>query len=102
MKLITELNEDTHYITERSEDGKNYRYITEIVLLWLKKNKNGRMYPMDVLENEVSRYVREVVNMNRAYGELNHPSGPTINLQNVSHIITELKKTRIILLVRQD
>lgn len=94
MKLITELNEDTHYITERSEDGKNYRYITGRFIVAEEKNKNGRMYPMDVLENEVSRYVREVVNMNRAYGELNHPSGPTINLQNVSHIITELKKDK--------
>jgi hypothetical protein len=94
MKLITELSEETQYITERSEDGKQYRYITGRFIVGEEKNKNGRMYPMDVLENEVSRYIREVVNMSRSYGELNHPSGPTINLQNVSHIITELKKDK--------
>jgi hypothetical protein len=94
MKLITELSEETQYITEKNEDGKNYRYITGRFIVGEEKNKNGRMYPMDVLENEVSRYLREVVNMKRAYGELNHPSGPTINLQNVSHIITELKKEK--------
>ena len=92
MKLITELSEETQYITERAEDGKQYRYITGRFIVGEEKNKNGRMYPLGVLENEVSRYVREVVNMKRSYGELNHPSGPTINLQNVSHIITEIKK----------
>lgn len=92
MKLITELSEETQYISERSEDGKQHRYITGRFIVGEEKNKNGRLYPIHVLENEVSRYVREVVNMKRAYGELNHPSGPTINLQNVSHIITELKK----------
>jgi hypothetical protein len=94
MKLITELSEETQYITEKNEDGKNYRYITGRFIVGEEKNKNGRMYPIDVLENEVSRYLREVVNMKRAYGELNHPSGPTINLQNVSHIITELKREK--------
>lgn len=92
MKLITELNEETQYITERNEDGKEYRYITGRFMVGEEKNRNGRLYPIGVLENEVQRFVREVVNTQRAYGELNHPSGPTINLQNVSHIITELKK----------
>lgn len=90
MKLIAELNEDTHYITERTEDGKKSHYITGRFMTAEEKNKNGRMYKKDILENEVSRYIREVVNAKRAFGELNHPAGPTINLDRVSHIITEL------------
>jgi len=91
MKLIAELNEDTQYITERSEDGKKHHYIAGRFMTAEEKNKNGRMYKKDILENEVSRYIREVVNAKRAFGELNHPAGPTINLDRVSHIITELK-----------
>jgi hypothetical protein len=91
MKLIAELNEDTQYITERSEDGKKHHYIMGRFMTAEEKNKNGRLYKKDILENEVSRYIREVVNAKRAFGELNHPSGPTINLDRVSHIITELK-----------
>ena len=90
MKLIAELNEDTHYITERSEDGKKHHYITGRFMTANEKNKNGRFYEQKVLEKEVDRYIREVVNSKRAFGELNHPSGPTINLDRVSHIITEL------------
>ncbi len=91
MKLIAELNEETQYITERSEDGKKHHYIMGRFMTAEEKNKNGRLYKKDILENEVSRYIREVVNAKRAFGELNHPSGPTINLDRVSHIITELK-----------
>lgn len=90
MKLIAELTEDTQYITERSEDGKRHHYITGRFMTAEEKNKNGRLYKKDILENEVSRYLREVVNAKRAFGELNHPAGPTINLDRVSHIITEL------------
>jgi hypothetical protein len=90
MKLIAELNEDTQYITERSEDGKKQHYIVGRFMTAEEKNKNGRLYKKDILENEVSRYIREVVKAKRAFGELNHPSGPTINLDRVSHIITEL------------
>lgn len=92
MKLITEIIEDTHYITERTEDGKKNHYITGRFIVAEEKNKNGRTYPKHVLEKEVARYVREVVNAKRAFGELNHPAGPTINLDRVSHIITELKQ----------
>jgi|LakMenEpi03Aug12_release.lakeMendotaPanAssembly.Ray.scaffolds.fasta_scaffold03129_19 hypothetical protein len=91
MKLIAELNEETQYITERTEDGKRQHYIIGRFMTAEEKNKNGRMYKKDILENEVARYIREVVNAKRAFGELNHPSGPTINLDRVSHIITELK-----------
>jgi hypothetical protein len=90
MKLIAELNEDTQYITERSEDGKKHHYITGRFMTAEEKNKNGRLYKKNVLENEVERYLREVVKAKRAFGELNHPAGPTINLDRVSHIITEL------------
>jgi len=91
MKLIAELTEETQYITEKTEDGKNQHFIIGRFMTAEEKNKNGRLYKKDILENEVSRYLREVVNAKRAFGELNHPSGPTINLDRVSHIITELK-----------
>ena len=91
MKLIAELTEETQYITERTEDGKRNHFIIGRFMTAEEKNKNGRLYKKDILENEVSRYIREVVNAKRAFGELNHPSGPTINLDRVSHIITELK-----------
>ena len=91
MKLIAELTEETQYITEKSEDGKKHHFIIGRFMTAEEKNKNGRLYKKDVLENEVSSYIREVVNAKRAFGELNHPSGPTINLDRVSHIITELK-----------
>ena len=92
MLLFTELSEDTKYITEKSEDGKRSHYITGRFIVAEEKNKNGRVYPKHVLENEVSRYTREIIKQNRAFGELGHPSGPTINLDRVSHIITELKQ----------
>ena len=92
MKLITELVEDVQLISEAKENGGKDYYIEGIFLQADIKNRNGRMYPMDVLENEVKRYVKEVVNNNRAFGELGHPSGPSINLDRVSHIITELKR----------
>lgn len=91
MKLIAELTEETQYITEKSEDGNKQHFIIGRFMTAEEKNKNGRFYKKDILENEVSRYLREVVNAKRAFGELNHPSGPTINLDRVSHIITELK-----------
>jgi hypothetical protein len=92
MKLITELNEEVSYISELNESGKRDHYISGRFIVGEQQNKNGRMYPMPVLEKEVARYMREVVTPKRAFGELNHPSGPTINLDRVSHIIVELKK----------
>ena len=93
MKLFTELVEDVKYITEANEKtGKKDMYIEGIFLQAELQNRNGRMYPIEVLENEVKRYVRETVDKGRAYGELGHPSGPSINLDRVSHIITELKR----------
>jgi hypothetical protein len=92
MKLFTELVEDVQLISEAKEAGGKDYYIEGVFLQANIKNRNGRMYPVEVLENEVNRYVREVVNKNRAFGELGHPSGPSINLDRVSHIITELRK----------
>lgn len=93
MKLITELTEEIQYISEANEKtGKKDMYIEGIFLQAEIQNRNGRKYPINVLENEVNRYRREVISHNRAYGELGHPSGPSINLDRVSHIITELKR----------
>ena len=90
MKLITELVEDVKLISEAKETGGKDYYIEGVFLQADIKNRNGRVYPIEVLENEVSRYSREVIAKNRAFGELGHPSGPSINLERVSHIITEL------------
>lgn len=90
MKLITELTEDTQYITEKNEDGKKSHFIMGRFITTEEGNKNGRVYRKNIIENEVSRYIKEIVAAKRAFGELNHPQGPTINLDRVSHIITEL------------
>jgi hypothetical protein len=90
MKLITELTEEVEYLTETSENGKRAHYIHGPFLVMETKNKNGRIYPEAVMEKEVSRYLKEVVENNRAYGELGHPQGPQINLDRVSHMIVEL------------
>lgn len=92
MKLFTELVEKVELITERDKNGKKNLFIEGVFLQANIKNRNGRIYPMDVMEKEVSRYNEEVVSKSRAFGELGHPSGPTINLDRVSHIITELRK----------
>lgn len=92
MKLITELVEEVEYISEAKENGEKEHYIHGIFLQANKKNRNGRIYPVNIMEKEVNRYMDEVVKNNRAYGELGHPSGPQINLDRVSHIITELKR----------
>jgi len=92
MKLITELVEDIQYISEAKENGEKSHFIEGIFLQSNVKNRNGRIYPLHIMEKEVNRYVNEVVNHNRAYGELGHPQGPSINLDRVSHIITSLRK----------
>ena len=92
MKLITELNENVSYFTEANESGKKYHCIEGVFMVAAERNKNGRIYPESVLANEVNRYNEEVVKTKRAFGELNHPSGPTINLDKVSHLITNIHK----------
>jgi hypothetical protein len=92
MKLFTELNENVCYLAEAKENGEKEHFIEGVFLQANKKNRNGRIYPMNVMEREVNRYIEEVVKHNRAYGELGHPNGPQINLDRVSHLITELKR----------
>lgn len=92
MKLIREVNEEVKFISEATEDGKKNMFIEGIFMQAEQKNRNGRMYPLSVMEREVTRYVNEYVNKNRAYGELGHPEGPTINLERVSHITKELRQ----------
>lgn len=92
MKLILEESAEFEFITEAKEDGSKDHYIHGIFLQANVKNRNGRVYPMPIMEREVNRYMNEVVKNNRAYGELGHPAGPQINLDRVSHMITELKR----------
>jgi len=93
MKLITEYVEnDLQYITEAKDKNGKKQYMIEGVFMQAdQKNRNGRVYPKAVMEGAVDKYVTEQVSKGRAVGELNHPDGPTINLDKVSHKITELK-----------
>ena len=90
MKLITEVVEEVQIITEASENGEKSYMIEGIFMQGNQKNRNGRVYPIDILQREVKRYTDDYINKNRAYGELGHPQGPTINLDRVSHMIKEL------------
>ena len=93
MKLICEVNEqDVEYITEAKENGQKDYKIKGVFMQGEIKNRNGRVYPMQVLDEQVKKYNENYVKQNRAYGELGHPSGPTINLERVSHMITDLNK----------
>jgi len=92
MKLICELQESVEYeLIEEGDKPKQY-FIEGIFMQSEKKNKNGRVYPLPVLEKEVNRYVKEYVEPKRAFGELGHPDGPTVNLDRASHMITSLTK----------
>ena len=93
MKLITELVEDLDIVTEADSNGKESLFIEGIFLQAEQKNRNGRVYPLEILEREVRRYKKDYVKQNRAFGELGHPDGPAINLERVSHMITELRKS---------
>ena len=92
MKLITEYTtSDVQCIVEKKENGEK-KYVIEGVFAQAdKKNRNGRVYPKPILEKAVNKYVKEQVKTHRAVGELNHPEGPTVNLDKVSHLITDLK-----------
>jgi hypothetical protein len=91
MKLITETIENVQFITEE-EGNKQNHYIQGIFLQSDLKNRNGRIYPKHIMEKEVNRFIKEKIDMKRAYGELGHPEGPTINLDRVSHMIVSLKE----------
>ena len=89
MKLITEEISDVKFITE-GKGAKKKMYIEGVFLQGNLKNRNGRMYPVDTLAKEVSRYNESFVAKGRAVGELGHPDGPTVNLDRVSHKIVDL------------
>jgi len=90
MKLITETVEDIRYITEGTDDKKNL-FIEGVFMVAEECNRNGRVYPLTTLNKEVGRYINEFVDCNRAFGELGHPTGPTINLDRVSHRVVMLE-----------
>ena len=89
MKLISEEISNAEYIVEETNGSKNYK-IRGIFLQSDLRNRNGRVYPKDILDKEVKRYNAEFINKKRAFGELGHPDGPTVNLERVSHMITKL------------
>lgn len=92
MKLICETIEDIKYITEKTESGKKNLYIEGIFMQGGIVNRNKRTYSPEILEKEITRYSKDLIEKGRAYGELGHPNGPSINLDRVSHIITEMKR----------
>ena len=91
MKLIREELTNTDFLVEDDKNGKKNYFIEGIFMQSNIKNRNGRRYPLDVMEKEVRRYDKENIKKNRAFGELGHPDGPTINLERVSHMITNLE-----------
>jgi len=90
MKLITEINQDIKFLTEKKEDGTKNIYIEGIFMQAEKPNRNGRSYGRGIMEREVQRY-QDLINEKRSLGELGHPPNPSINLNQVSHLITGLK-----------
>ena len=92
MKLISEEATNVEFLTETSKSGgKNY-FIEGIFMQANKKNRNGRIYPTEILQKEAKRYTTEFIKKKRAFGELGHPDGPTVNLERVSHMIEELEE----------
>ena len=91
MKLITETIENIEVLTEQNASGKKDYKIKGVFMQADIKNRNGRVYPVQTLAKEVNRYNEQFINKKRAFGELGHPDGPTVNLERVSHMITSLK-----------
>ena len=92
MKLISEEATNVEFLTETSKSGgKNY-FIEGIFMQSETKNRNGRIYPKSILQKEAKRYTTEFIKKKRAFGELGHPDGPTVNLERVSHMIEELEE----------
>jgi hypothetical protein len=89
MKLIREEIQDANFLVEEKNGKTNY-FIEGVFMQSDLKNRNGRVYPKSVMETEVKRYTKENIDRKRAFGELGHPDGPTINLERVSHMITDL------------
>lgn len=92
MRLLVEEIQNTETLVEESGNGAKSYFITGPFMQAEVKNRNGRVYPRSILEREVNRYVREMINERRSLGELAHPQGPNINHDRVSHLVTELKQ----------
>ena len=93
MKLISEEATDVEFLTEVNKNGKGKDYYIEGIFMQAEtKNRNGRIYPKQVLQKEAKRYTTEFIKKKRAFGELGHPDGPTVNLERVSHMIEELEE----------
>ena len=92
MKLISESLENVKFLTEEDDNGKKSYKIKGVFMQGNIKNRNGRVYPTEVLEQEIKRYDDKFIQKNRAYGELGHPEGPTVNLDRVSHMVTSLER----------
>ena len=90
LKLISEEISEVEYITEQKDGGKKDYKIKGVFMESDVKNRNGRVYPQQILAKEVVRYNKEFINQKRAFGELGHPEGPTVNLERASHMITAL------------
>ena len=90
VKLFSEAVENVEYICEEKDGGNKSYKIRGIFMQADIKNRNGRVYPMEILQNEVQKYNKNFIKENRAFGELGHPDGPTVNLERVSHMITSL------------
>lgn len=93
MKLITETTENVKPLIESTKNGGKTYYLTGVMMESGVVNRNKRMYKEDILKNETKRYIKEYVNKNRALGELNHPDGPTVNLDRVSHMVSNLTES---------
>jgi hypothetical protein len=91
MKLISEEVQNAEYLVEEKNGKKEYK-IRGVFLQSEIKNRNGRVYPTEILVREVNRYTKEFINKNRAFGELGHPDGPTVNLERVCHMVKSLKQ----------
>jgi hypothetical protein len=93
MRLICETLEDVEFICETAPSGAKNYFIEGIFMQANVKNRNGRIYPKSILQKEVLRYDQNYIKQNRAFGELGHPEGPTVNLERVSHMIQELNES---------
>jgi len=92
MKLISEEAINVEFLTEATKSGGKSNFIEGIFMQANKKNRNGRIYPTEILQKEARRYTTEFIKKKRAFGELGHPDGPTVNLERVSHMIEELEE----------
>ena len=92
MKLISEEATNVEFLTEATKKGEKNYFIEGVFMQSNTKNRNGRIYPQAILQKEAKRYTDEFIAKKRAFGELGHPDGPTVNLERVSHMIEELQE----------